>query len=699
MIKNFLNPTVQTFQLGRNICTIETGMLARRSTASVMIHMEGTSVLVSVVEQREDKKQQEYDFFPLVVNYQERYYSIGKIPGSFFRREGRSGENEILTSRLIDRSLRPVFPKGFNSEIQIIATVVSVDPRINPDILSIVGASAALSISHIPFREPVGAVRVGYISKKYVLNPSYEEIKRSELDLIISSTEDQTLMIESRSSLLKEDVILQAIEFAREGQKVIIDNIKMFSDKVGLEKISLKEKEMNVDIEKYISDNIEDDLKLAYLIPDKKSRLFKVREIKEKTFLESSTTEGFDPDQVSHVFSSLERKIVRNRILDENLRIDGRRRDEIRPVDCRVGVLPRTHGSSLFTRGETQALVVVTLGNDRDAQIKDEIIGERIDHFIFHYNFLPYSVGEIGLVGVPKRREIGHGNLAKKGMMAVMPSFSDFSYTVRVVSEIIESNGSSSMASVCGSSLAMMDAGIPIKSAVAGIAMGLIKEKERFIVLSDILGDEDHLGDMDFKVIGNEEGISAMQMDIKIDGVDDSILRTALIQSKEARLKVLQEMRKAISRPRESVSKFAPRVQKIYVDPKKIKDIIGKGGSTIRSLTEETNSVIDVEDTGEVRISSVDESNLRKAISKIKEIISEIELGKIYKAKIIKIAEFGLFVSILSNKKEGLVVLRNHGRNIYLRGKHEFRSFKVGQIISVKVSDIDRHGRVRFVLS
>ncbi|ADD79625.1 polyribonucleotide nucleotidyltransferase [Candidatus Riesia pediculicola USDA] len=703
MRKKFLSSFVQTFQLGKNDCVIETGSLARQSTSSLIIHMGGTSVLISVVEQTEEKKQ-ESNFFPLIVNYQERSYSIGRIPGSFFRREGRSGENEILTSRLIDRSLRPAFPEQFRNEIQIIATVVSVNPKINPDILSIIGASAALSISHIPFHGPIGSVRIGYIGGRYILNPSYEDLKESELDLIVSGTEDKILMVEARSSLLKEDIILEAIDFSKKYQKTIIDNINKLSEKIGSKKVFQKKEETDFHLKNYILEKVEKDLRDAYLIPDKKTRLSRIQEIKDKIFSEASLNlEVFNSFQANEIFFGIEKEIVRSRILNEGIRIDGRKLNEIRKIDCRVGVLSRTHGSSLFTRGETQTLVIVTLGNERDAQIRDEIVGEKLDHFILHYNFLPYSVGEIGLVGVPKRREIGHGNLVKRGMIAVMPNFSNFSYTIRVVSEVIESNGSSSMASACGTSLAMMDAGIPIKSAIAGISIGLIKEKENFVILSDILGDEDHFGDMDFKVMGNEEGISALQMDLKINGIEDEILRFALFQAKEARCKILKKMKNAISNPRKSISNFAPRIRKIYIEPHKIKDLIGKGGSTIRSLTEETNSVIDIEDTGEVKISSMDELSIKKTILRIKEITSEVEIGCVYKAKVIRIVDFGLFVSILSNKKEGLVRMQTNKplKDIRFSNKKvtsRKSQIQIGQILSVKAVDIDRQGRIQFIL-
>lgn len=686
-----LKPIIHKFKYGSHSITLETGMIARQATASVLASMEDTSVLVTVVSDPNTISISK--FFPLNVNYQERTYAAGRIPGGFFRREGRPSENEILISRLIDRPIRPLFPKYFLNEVQIIITVVSVNPQINPDIISIIGVSAALSISGLPFSGPIGAARIGYIKNKYVLNPSIDLIKNSSLDLIVSGTKDSIIMVEAEANILSEEIILNAILFGHEHQKSLIDNIFVFSNKIGkLPVINFIVPKLDQELYQYISKIYKKDFICVYKIYQKKIRVQELKILKKNIieFLEQNKPD-IELYKIEQVFTFLERDIIRKRILKGELRIDGRYSNMIRSIDIRTGILSRVHGSSLFTRGETQALVSTTLGTSRDAQNLDDLLGDRVDNFLFHYNFPSYSVGEIGTMSSPKRREIGHGRLAKKSLLAVMPKIKNFPYTIRVVSEITESNGSSSMASVCGASLSLMDAGVPIKSAIAGIAMGLIKEKNSYIILSDILGDEDYLGDMDFKVAGNRKGITALQMDIKISGITRDIIQDTLYRAKSDRIQILDIMEKSIHIPRSNISKFAPRIHIIKINPEKIKDVIGKGGSVIRMLTEETGTIIEIKDDGIVKISASIGEKAKNAIKRIKEITEDIKIGKIYTGKVTKILEFGAFVSI-GFGKEGLIHISQISNK---KVNKVMDHLKINQIIIVKVVEIDRQGRFR----
>ncbi|EFE97510.1 polyribonucleotide nucleotidyltransferase [Serratia odorifera] len=685
-----LTPTIRKFQYGQHTVTIETGMMARQATAAVMVSMDDTAVFVTVVGQKKAKPGQ--SFFPLTVNYQERTYAAGRIPGSFFRREGRPSEGETLTSRLIDRPIRPLFPDNFLNEVQVIATVVSVNPQVNPDIVAMIGASAALSLSGIPFSGPIGAARVGYINDQYVLNPTTDELKESRLDLVVAGTEGAVLMVESEADVLSEDQMLGAVVFGHEQQQVVIENINSLVAEVGKPKWDWQAPAVNETLHARVAELAEGRLGDAYHITEKQQRYAQVDAIKEDVIAALlAQDESLDAGEIQDILGSVEKNVVRSRVLRGEPRIDGREKDMIRGLDVRTGVLPRTHGSALFTRGETQALVTATLGTARDAQNLDELMGEKTDSFLFHYNFPPYSVGETGMVGSPKRREIGHGRLAKRGVLAMMPKPEDFPYTVRVVSEITESNGSSSMASVCGASLALMDAGVPIKAAVAGIAMGLVKEQDNFVVLSDILGDEDHLGDMDFKVAGSRDGITALQMDIKIEGITREIMQVALNQAKGARLHILGVMEQAISTPRGDISQFAPRIHTIKINPDKIKDVIGKGGSVIRALTEETGTTIEIEDDGTVKIAATDGEKAKFAIRRIEEITAEIEVGRVYQGKVTRIVDFGAFVAI-GGGKEGLV----HISQIADKRVEKVTDYlQMGQEVPVKVLEVDRQGRVR----
>ncbi|PPI86561.1 polyribonucleotide nucleotidyltransferase [Candidatus Pantoea edessiphila] len=684
------NPISRKFQYGQHTITLETGMIARQATSAVMVNMDDTTVFVTVVGQKKIKSEQ--DFFSLNITYQERSYAAGRIPGGFFRREGRPSESEILTARLIDRPIRPLFPENFNDEVQLIATVLSVNPQIHPDVVAMIGASTALSLSGLPFNGPIGAARVGYINDQYVLNPTVNELKESRLDLIVASSKNAVLMVESEAKILTEEQMLSGIIFGHNQQQVIIDNINELVKETGKSSWDWEPEITDDTLTSRIEKLSKNRLSNAYYITEKQKRHEEINLIKNNVITTIQTEdENISDIQIHKVLHSIEKNIVRNRIIKGELRIDGRKKDMIRSLDIRTGILPRTHGSALFTRGETQALVTTTLGTTRDAQNLDELMGERTDNFLFHYNFPPYSVGEIGLVGSPKRREIGHGRLAKRGILAVMPSEEDFPYTIRLVAEITESNGSSSMASVCGASLALMDAGVPIKSAVAGIAMGLVKDNKSFVILSDILGDEDHLGDMDFKVAGSCEGITALQMDIKIEGITREIMQIALNQAKEARLHILKAMEQAISTPRNEISEFAPRIYTIYVSPAKIKDIIGKGGSVIRTLTEETCTNIELKDDGTIKIAATDNSKAEAAIQRIKEITSDVEVGRTYVGRITRIVDFGAFVNINSNK-EGLVHI---SQIVHKRIDKVSDYLKNGQEVLVKVIEIDRHGRIR----
>ncbi|CUX96898.1 polyribonucleotide nucleotidyltransferase [Candidatus Doolittlea endobia] len=685
-----LNPIVRKFQYGQYTVTLETGMMARQATAAVMVSMDDTAVFVTVVSAKQAKQKQ--SFFPLTVNYQERTYAAGRFPGGFFRREGRPSEGEILISRLIDRSIRPLFPKSFLNEVQVIATVVSVNPQVSPDIVAIIGASAALSLSGIPFNGPIGAARIGYIDDQYTLNPTQDELIRSRLDLIVSGTQNAVLMVESEAKLLNEDQMLSAVVYGHDQQKIVIDNINQLVAKTGKPKWQWQAQEVNVDLQVRIAELAESRLGDAYRITEKQERYAAVDAVKADV-VEALTVENetLDSYKIKDLLEILEKNIVRSRVLRGEPRIDGREKDMIRSLDIRTGVLPRTHGSALFTRGETQALVTATLGTERDAQNIDELTGERTDRFLLHYSFPPYCVGETGVVGSPKRREIGHGRLAKRGVLAVMPNASEFPYTVRVVSEITESNGSSSMASVCGASLALMDAGVPIKAAVAGVAMGLVKEGNNFVVLSDILGDEDHFGDMDFKVAGSCEGIAALQMDIKIEGITREIMQVVLNQAKSARMHILSVMERAISSPRGDISEFAPRIHTIKISSHKIKDVIGKGGSVIRALTEETGTTIEIEDDGTVKVAATDGDKARHAIRRIEEITAEIEVGRTYNGKVTRIVDFGAFVAI-SGGKEGLVHISQIANK---RTEKVADCLALGQAVPVKVLEMDRQGRIR----
>ena len=684
------NPTYQKFQYGRHTVTLETGIMARQATAAVMVNMDDTAVFVTVVANKKVKEGQ--DFFPLTVNYQERTYAAGRIPGGFFKREGRPSEGETLIARLIDRPLRPLFPEGFVNEIQIIATVVSVNPEVSPDLVAMIGASAALCLSGVPFHGPIGAARVGFINDEFVLNPSVKELATSRLDLVVAGTKSAVLMVESEADLLTEDQMLAAVVFGHDQQQVVIDNINEFVAKANCEKWDWVAPAKNEELFNAVSELAKDRLGEAYRITEKQARYAQIDLIKEEVLAAlKEKNEELDENEVINMIVDLESQIVRQRVIAGEPRIDGREKDMIRALDIRTNVLPRTHGSALFTRGETQALVTATLGTERDAQIIDELTGEYTERFLLHYNFPPYSVGETGMVGSPKRREIGHGRLAKRGVAAVMPSKEEFPYTVRVVSEITESNGSSSMASVCGASLALMDAGVPIKSSVAGIAMGLVKEGDNFVVLSDILGDEDHLGDMDFKVAGTREGVSALQMDIKIEGITKEIMQVALNQAKGARLHILGVMEQAINKPRQEISEFAPRIYTMNVNPDKIRDIIGKGGATIRALTEETGTTIEIADDGTVKIAASDGNKAQDAIARINNLVADVEIGKIYTGKVTRIVDFGAFVSVIGGK-EGLV----HVSQIADHRVEKVADYlKVGQEVNVKVLEIDRQGRIR----
>lgn len=685
-----MNPIVKSFKYGEHTVTLETGVIARQATAAVMASIGDTSVLVSVVGKKHAEAGR--DFFPLTVNYQERTYAAGKIPGGFFKREGRPSEGETLTCRLIDRPIRPLFPAGFKNEVQVVATVVSVNPEIQPDLVALIGVSAALSISGMPFNGPIGAARIGFQNDEYILNPSTSELASSQLDLVVAGTENAVLMVESEADILSEEQMLGAVVYGHEQMQVVIEAIKEFAAEVNTPKWEWSAPTVNEEVKAKIAELASEDIAAAYLIQEKAERYAKVGEIKSAVIaklLEENA--DLNVREAGDLLAALEKNIVRNRILDGEPRIDGRDPEMIRALSVMTGVLPRTHGSALFTRGETQALVTATLGTERDAQRIDSLTGETIDRFLMHYNFPPYCVGETGMVGSPKRREIGHGRLAKRGVLAVMPTADEFPYTVRVVSEITESNGSSSMASVCGTSLALMDAGVPIKASVAGIAMGLVLDGDRSVVLSDILGDEDHLGDMDFKVAGTAAGITALQMDIKIEGITKEIMQKALVQAKAARLHILSVMDQAIATNRDDVSEFAPRIHTIKISTDKIKDIIGKGGATIRALTEETGTTIEIEDDGTVKIAATSNEQAQAAIERIYQLTAEVEVGQIYEGKVVRLADFGAFVNILPGK-DGLVhISQITAERVNKVADH----LSVEQVVKVKVLEVDRQGRIR----
>ena len=685
-----MTPITKTFQYGQHTVTLETGVIARQATAAVMASMDDTCVLVSVVGKKNTKPGQ--DFFPLTVNYQEKTYAAGKIPGGFFKREGRPSEYETLTSRLIDRPIRPLFPNGFMNEVQIIITVVSANPEIPTDIISLIGASAALAISGMPFNGPIGAARVGYTDEQYVLNTRTSELEASQLDLVVAGTKNAVLMVESEADILSEEVMLGAVMYGHEQLQTVIGAVSEFAAEVNTPSWNWQGEPENTTLKNQVKELAEAGMTEAYQVSDKMERKDAINALTSKT-VETivAADENQNAKEVSEMMHTLESDVVRSRILAGQPRIDGRDPAMIRALNVATGLLPRTHGSALFTRGETQAIVAATLGTERDAQMIDGLSGKTDSRFMLHYNFPPYCVGETGFVGSPKRREIGHGRLAKRGIQAVMPSEKDFPYVVRVVSEITESNGSSSMASVCGTSLALMDAGVPIKASVAGIAMGLVKDDESFVVLSDILGDEDHLGDMDFKVAGTTGGITALQMDIKIEGITQEIMQVALKQAKEARLHILGVMDQAISGHREEMSEFAPRIYKMQVDKEKIRDVIGKGGAMIRAITEASECNIEIEDDGTIKIFATELAKAQIAIAKIEQVTAEVESGKTYSGKVTRIVDFGAFVEILPGK-EGLV----HISQIAHERVNKVSDFlEEGQILDVKVVEIDRQNRIR----
>ena len=682
---------IKSFKYGNNEVKIETGVIARQADSAVLVSIGDTSVLVTAVGKKQGDPDR--DFFPLTVNYQEKAYASGKIPGGFFKREGRPSEKETLVSRLIDRPVRPLFPKGYNNEVQVIATVMSLDPEIDPDIPSLIGSSAALSLSGLPFAGPIGAAKIGYIDGDFVLNPSKSQLLESDLDLVVAGTSEAVLMVESEANILSEDVMLKAVIYGHEQMQLAISAINDLAKEVSKPQIQWSPPEQDNDLSEAIMQSCSESIKDAYLIKNKQERREKISSIKDQSIqqLRDIHQDKWTSDDLGKAFSALEKQIVRSNVVKEKTRIDGRDSTTVRPIDVKIGVLDRTHGSALFTRGETQAIVVTTLGTDRDAQIIDALEGEYKDTFMLHYNFPPYCVGETGFVGSPKRREIGHGKLAKRGIQAVMPNQEEFPYVIRVVSEITESNGSSSMASVCGTSLSLMDAGVPIKSPVAGVAMGLVKEDEEYTVLTDILGDEDHLGDMDFKVAGTEDGITALQMDIKIQGITKEIMEIALNQAKDARLHILSEMNKVISSSKTDMSEWAPTITSFKIDPEKIRDVIGKGGAVIRGITEETGASIDIDQDGTVKVASVDGSSGREAVKRIKLITAEVEVGKIYEGKVVRLMEFGAFVTILPGK-DGLVHISQISEE---RVEKVSDKLSEGDDVKVKVLEVDRQGRVR----
>ena len=687
-----MKPIRKEFQFGAHRVVLETGEIARQADGAVMINMGDTVVLCTVVGSKNADPGR--DFFPLTVDYQEKTYAAGKIPGGFFRREGRPSEKEILTSRLIDRPIRPLFPKGFTNEVQVICTVKSLNPEVDPEIPSLIGTSAALAISGLPFQGPVGAARVGYKNGEYLLNQSKTGLSdESDLDLIVSGTKTAVLMVESEANELSEEVMLGAVLFGHEQMQVAITAIEELAAEAGKDIWEHKPAVQDDALTEAVAAAAKDALTEAYSIADKMLRYGRTDEITAQVVeqLCAGDDAKWSADQVKATIDKLKKKIVRSRILAGEPRIDGRDTKTVRPITVRTGVLPRTHGSALFTRGETQALVVTTLGTARDSQIIDALEGERKESFMLHYNFPPFCVGETGRVGSPKRREIGHGRLAKRGVAASMPTMEEFPYSIRVVSEITESNGSSSMASVCGTSLSLMDAGVPIKAPVAGVAMGLIKEGDDFAVLTDILGDEDHLGDMDFKVAGTEKGVNALQMDIKIQGITQQIMEIALEQAKHGRMFILGEMNKAIAGPREEMSEYAPRIDTFKINPDKIRDVIGKGGATIRSITEETGATIDITDDGTVKIFSVDKIAGDKARKRVEQITADVEVGQIYEGKVARLMDFGAFVTILPGK-DGLVHISQICEE---RVENVGDKLSEGETVKVKVLEVDKQGRIR----
>ncbi|MGD8956338.1 MAG: polyribonucleotide nucleotidyltransferase [Chromatiaceae bacterium] len=686
-----MTPIQKTFQFGEHTVTLETGEIARQADAAVLVNMADTVVLATVVFDKNFDSGR--DFFPLTVDYQEKTYAAGKIPGGFFRREGRPSEKEILTSRLIDRPIRPLFPKNFIAETQVICTVKSLNPRVDPEIPALIGTSAALAISGAPFQGPIGAARVGYKNGKYILNGPTGLSDETDLDLVVAGTENAVLMVESEADQLSEEVMLGAVLFGHEQMQVVIDAIRDLAAEVNKPIVAVPEAATNDAVSAAVESVCGEALRSAYTIADKMERYAAINAAiaAAKAQLSEGESPAHDAEAVMGAIEKLKKNIVRGRIIAGEPRIDGRDTKTVRPIHIRTGVLPRTHGSALFTRGETQAMVVTTLGTERDSQIVDALEGERREAFMLHYNFPPFCVGELGRVGSPKRREIGHGRLAKRGVLACMPSIADFPYSIRVVSEITESNGSSSMASVCGTSLSLMDAGVPLKAPVAGVAMGLIKEGEKFAVLTDILGDEDHLGDMDFKVAGTVNGINALQMDIKIDGITREIMDVALGQAKAGRLHILDEMNKAINAPRAQMSEHAPRIVTFKINPDKIRDVIGKGGTTIRSITEETGATVDISDDGTVKIFSVDKNAGDEARKRVELITADVEVGTIYEGRVARLMDFGAFVTILPGK-DGLVHISQISDE---RVEKVSDKLSEGDRVRVKVLEVDKQGRIR----
>jgi len=681
----------KTFSYGPHSVTIETGELARQANGAVLVTMGDTHVLVTACASEKPKPGR--DFFPLTVNYQEKTYAAGRIPGGFFRREGRPTEGETLTSRLIDRPIRPLFPDGFLNEVQVVATVLSLNPEINADIPAMLGASAALCLSGVPFKGPIGGARVGYRNGQYLLNPERTTQLESDLELVVAGTAHAVLMVESQAKSLSEEIMLGAVVYGHEQMQVAIKAIAELAAEAGKPRWTWTAPAVDTALRQSVATQAQAALGAAYSITEKQERYARVKAIKAEVVaaLGAGDAPKFSAEQIGEELGLLESRIVRERILGGQPRIDGRNLTTVRPITVKVGVLPRAHGSALFTRGETQALVTTTLGTTRDAQIIDALEGERREPFMLHYNFPPFSVGETGMMGSPKRREIGHGNLARRGIAAVMPAPGSFPYVIRVVSEIFESNGSSSMASVCGTSLALMDAGVPVKSPVAGVAMGLVLEGSRFKVLTDILGDEDHLGDMDFKVAGTRDGVTALQMDIKVEGVTPEIMKVSLAQAREGRLHILAEMAKVLKQPREQMSEWAPSIITLKIDPEKIRDVIGKGGAVIRQITEETGTTIDIENDGTVKIASVIGAAGREAQRRIELITADVEVGRIYEGKVAKLMDFGAFVTILPGR-DGLVHISQISEE---RVERVSDKLKEGDVIRVKVLEVDRQGRVR----
>jgi len=685
-----MTPLIKKFQYGNHTVTLETGRIARQATGAVLCSIDNTSVLCTVVGAREAKAGM--DFFPLGVHYIEKAYAAGKIPGGFFKREGRPNEKETLTSRLIDRPIRPLFPNGFKNEVQVVCTVMSAEKNIDPDIAAMIGTSAALSISGIPFNGPVGGARVGYTEEQgYLLNPTYSELEGSSLDMVVAGTKDAVLMVESEASELSEDIMLGGVLFAHQEMQAVISVIEELAAEAGKPRWDWQAEEENIELKDALKAAVGAELDAAYQVVDKQARVASINGLRDRAIAELASEDGHSEEDMKDAFKKLEKTIVRGRIIRGEPRIDGRDTKKVRAINVEVGILDKVHGSSLFTRGETQAIVAATLGSTRDAQMIDALEGRRDDPFMLHYNFPPYSVGECGRIGFTSRREVGHGRLARRGINAVLPSQEDFPYAMRVVSEITESNGSSSMASVCGSSLALMDAGVPLKAPVAGIAMGLVKEDEGYAVLTDILGDEDHLGDMDFKVAGTAAGITALQMDIKIEGITEEIMEIALEQAMEARLHILDEMNKVIAAGRDEVAETAPRMGLMQIDPDKIRDVIGKGGATIRSLCDEHNSTIDITDDGAVKIYSEDTDGLNSAMEAINAIVADPEPGTIYEGKVVRIVDFGAFVNFMPGT-DGLVHISQIAQE---RVAKVTDYLSEGQDVRVKVLEIDNRGRVK----